>query len=413
MTAIDLKLPKLHSGQERVRNLLARFNTLTCGRRWGKTEFGMHEAADTAINGKSVGWFAPTYKIMDEAFRTLRQRLGPIIDAERSDMTQKRIVLITGGSIEFWSLDNPDAGRSRKYHLAIVDEAGIVRNLGWAWQASIRPTLTDYKGGALFLGTPKGRGEFIRLHGRGDAGDKGWASFRCATVENPYIDPTEVEDARRDLPAAIFAQEYEGIPADDGGNPFGLPAIAECVAPMSNKDPAVWGVDLAKSVDYTVAIGLDDSGSVCRLERWTKRPWSVQRADLITLIGTTPAFIDSTGVGDPVVEDITRDCPKAEGFKFTSQSKQQLMEGLAAAIQTGAIRFPDGAIRSELEVFEYDYRGGRVSYSAPAGYHDDCVCALALAVHGMGEAAKRPGVWIPGGYMSGGTKRPSGWGAVA
>jgi hypothetical protein len=68
-----------------------------------------------------------------------------------------------------------------------------------------------------------------------------------------------------------------------------------------------------------------------------------------------------------------------EGFKFSSSSKQQLMEGLAAAIQQGRIRIPAGPIVAELETFEYEYTRTGARYSAPAGLHDDCVCALALA----------------------------------
>jgi len=68
-----------------------------------------------------------------------------------------------------------------------------------------------------------------------------------------------------------------------------------------------------------------------------------------------------------------------DGLKFTSQSKQQLMEGLATAIQQGIIGFPDGIIVNELEVFEYQFTANGVRYSAPSGFHDDCVMALALA----------------------------------
>jgi hypothetical protein len=71
---------------------------------------------------------------------------------------------------------------------------------------------------------------------------------------------------------------------------------------------------------------------------------------------------------------------RVTGFHFTSQSKQTIMEGLAVAIQQKAIRFPDGVIRQELDNFEYQYHRTGVSYSAPDGFHDDAVCALALAV---------------------------------
>ena len=92
-----------------------------------------------------------------------------------------------------------------------------------------------------------------------------------------------------------------------------------------------------------------------------------------------PIAIDSTGVGDPIGEAIAG-VKIAELVKFTSQSKQQMMEGLAVQIQKRNITFPEGHIKDELENFEYEYTRSGVKYSAPSGLHDDCVCALALAV---------------------------------
>jgi hypothetical protein len=140
-------------------------------------------------------------------------------------------------------------------------------------------------------------------------------------------------------------------------------------------------VDLAKSVDWTVAIALDRYGRVCRFERFQK-PWNATIDAIDALVGRTPALIDSTGVGDPVLEALQRKRADVyEGFKFTGPSKQQLMEGLAVAIQQQQIGFPEGVIVNELEGFEYVYSRTGVKYSAPDGLHDDCVMALGLAWH--------------------------------
>src|SRR5207244_4020624 len=153
--------------------------------------------------------------------------------------------------------EHADAGRGRKYGRVVVDEAGVVRDLETAWQQAIRPTLTDLRGDAWFLGTPKGRRYFWALYQRGQAGDAEWASWRIPSGFNPYLNPEEIEAARLDMPDAAYRQEFEGVPADDSGNPFGLDAIRECVAPPSQAKPVVWGWDLAKSVDWTVGIPLD------------------------------------------------------------------------------------------------------------------------------------------------------------
>jgi hypothetical protein len=109
-------------------------------------------------------------------------------------------------------------------------------------------------------------------------------------MSNPFLDPAEVEAMRASLPKAIADQELEGIPAEDGGNPFGLDAIRACIAPMSTATPEAWGVDLAKSQDWTFSVGLDAEGRVCRLERW-QAPWNVTRERLAKMIQNAPAQI--------------------------------------------------------------------------------------------------------------------------
>ena len=117
-------------------------------------------------------------------------------------------------------------------------------------------------------------------------------------VEAGVIDVEEVEDARRNLPAQVFRELYEAEPSDDGGNPFGLKSISECIGPLSNQPPVVWGIDLAKSTDWTVCIALDKQQRVCGFERWHS-PWGETRTRIRRLVGNTKAYIDFTGVGDP------------------------------------------------------------------------------------------------------------------
>jgi len=181
---------------------------------------------------------------------------------------------------------------------------------------------------------------------------------------------------------------YLAEASDDGGNPFGISHIAACVqTALSKERPVVWGWDFAKKVDYTVGIALDKDGQVCRFERWHMIPWGETINRVVDMTRGTPALADSTGVGDPIVEGIQRmlcgttgDDVSFRGYLFTAGSKQKLMEGLAVAIQTRAVRFPDNRIRQELDEFAYEYRPGGVRYSAPEGMYDDCVMALALAV---------------------------------
>jgi hypothetical protein len=218
-------------------------------------------------------------------------------------------------------------------------------------------------------------------------GDGDWASWRLPTTTNPLIDDEEIEAARKELPESVFKQEFLGIPSDDGGNPFGLDAIERCIGQMSTEDPIAYGVDLAKSVDWTVVIGLDSDGHVSRLERWQSN-WADTTDRVESIVGDCATLVDSTGVGDPIVEDLQRRKPRIEGFKFSSHSKQQILEGLASAFSQQRIRIPEGWLRIECETFEYSYTKTGVRYEAPSGLHDDGVCALALALRCLDTTAR-------------------------
>ena len=261
----------------------------------------------------------------------------------------------------------------------VIDEASFIPNLEDGWLNSIRPTLTDYKGRALFLSTPRGKNYFYQLYNKGKSGETDWTSFKFTTYDNPYIDKGEIDDARKQLPEAVFEQEYMANPMENAANPFGTNFISSCTKEMSKLPPMYFGIDLAKSYDWTVIIGLDLNGQVAYFERFQK-DWKQTKETILTLDRTKPVMIDSTGVGDAITEDLQRHFQTMHGFKYTSQSKQQLMELLASSIHKGEVSFPSGTIKDELDVFEYVYSTNGVKYNAPSGYHDDCVNALALAL---------------------------------
>lgn len=220
---ITVRTPALYPAQEAVIAARGRYNCLRPGRRWGKTELGIYLAIEVMIppsgRGQPVGWFAPEYKYADEAWDRLVWRLGPLIKS--ANKTKGLLTLINGGSCEIWTLENnPDAGRSRKYKLAIVDEAGLVPRLRVVWDAAIRPTLIDLEGSAWLLGTPNPVGpDFDEMWDIADGGkpdSRQWRSFVGRTVDNPHLPNIieEVENARLSgMPEWQYLQEYEGVPA--------------------------------------------------------------------------------------------------------------------------------------------------------------------------------------------------------
>ena len=217
MSVLDVvvELPELHPAQARVKREASRFNVLECGRRFGKTTFGVELTADVALAGLPVGWFAPKYKNLNEQWITAKRLLGPLLESSDRQLMQMR--LVTGGVVDFWSLEDEDAGRGYKYKRIIVDEASLVVGLEYIWEQTLRATLNDYRGDAWFFGTPKGYGYFHKLFVKGQQPAGVWRSWRFTTADNPAISKDEIELARQDLPAAVFAQEYLGIPMDQTG----------------------------------------------------------------------------------------------------------------------------------------------------------------------------------------------------
>lgn len=219
MPTISLTLPRPHSAQRLVLDEAKRFNILACGRRWGKTTLGADRLARPALEGFPVGWFSPTYKMLGEVWRFYRRLLEPVT-ATKSEQDH-RIDLITGGVIEFWSLDRPDVARGRKYQRVVIDEAAMVRGLEAAWLEVIRPTLADLLGDAWFLSTPKGFNFFKTLFDRGqDPRYPDYASWQMPTSTNPFIAAGEIEAMRQELTERAFEQEVVASFMADGAAVF-------------------------------------------------------------------------------------------------------------------------------------------------------------------------------------------------
>jgi phage FluMu gp28-like protein len=365
-----IELPTPHINQRQILDSNKRFIVVMCGRRFGKSELSQILGITEALKGGSVAYVTPTYGLAQVFFERLTKTL-PF----KNNISKLKIYCPNEGSIEFFTGERLDNLRGRKFHLVIIDEAAFISDLEDGWSNSIRPTLTDYEGRAVFLSTPRGKNFFYSLFMK--QGENDWQSFKFSTYDNPHINPREIDDARIQLPEVVFNQEYLADPAENSANPFGNAFIRRCIKPLSAQTIVCYGIDLAKSVDFTVIIGLDKSGNVAYFDRF-QLDWHNTK-ETIKRLPPAPIIVDSTGVGDPILEDLLREGVNIEGLKFTSQSKQQLMEGLASAIQQAKIGFPEGVIVDELDVFEYQFTANGVRYSAPSGFHDDCVVSLALA----------------------------------
>jgi len=265
-----------------------------------------------------------------------------------------------------------------------MDEGGQIKE--GAWNEALRPALMDKKGKAFFTGTPKGRNWYFQLWTRGqDPEDINYKSWAFPSSDNPYIDPEEIKDTYKGMTDLAYRQEIMAEFLDDVGAVFR--GVRKCVG-GSYEEPYpsrhyYMGVDLAKHVDYTVICILDNEGHLCAFDRFSQLDWVFQQKRIVNLAKKYNAtvIIDSTGVGDPIHDQLSRQGLRLQGYKFTNASKKDLIENLSIQIENREISYPnESTLINELMMFGYKTSpSGIITYSAPENYHDDCVIALALA----------------------------------
>lgn len=345
----------------------------------------LHEqAALHGRPGRNYWWVAPIIAQARIAYDRLTRYLPE--GTFTTNKTNKTITLANGAVIWFKSGNDPDSLYGEDVYAAVIDEASRVKEDAWI---AIRSTLTATQGPVRAIGNVKGRKNwFYLLARRAESGEPNMHYAKLTAfdaVKGGVISLEEVEDAKRVLPEQAFNELYLAIPGDDGSNPFGREAIEAAVADLAPTEPVTWGWDLARKRDWTVGIGLDQERRTCRLRRF-QLPWVAQVKTIRKTVGWLPALVDSTGVGDAIVEQLAAEGrDNFRGYVFNYTSRQHLLEHLAYRISAGEVTFPQ-EVADELDEFEYVFTpGGRVKWAVPEGMHDDRAMSLALAVKHHGE----------------------------
>jgi phage FluMu gp28-like protein len=374
-----------------------RFNVAACGRQMGKTTLGIRLAALGVQDGWPCAWMAPTYKYLEDVWRQLRHVLEPVT-IDKSEQ-QHRIATRSGGSVECWSLDDPDAARGRKYRRIVVDEAALVRDLETVWQASLRPTLSVLQGDAWFLSTPKGLDAFHALYQLGqDPLQPEWRSWQMPSSASPFISPDEIAAARAQLPERTFAQEYlaDFVQLEGAGVFRGVRAVSR----LQQRGPErghqyVCGVDWGRTNDFTAISVIDATlGEQVALDRFSDIDFEYQAERLhrwAELYHPVQIVAEANSLGGPLVERLQTGYARLVGkaraalpiyaWTATNASKAAVIQALALAIEQGQVTLLDDQVQqAELLAFESSITlTGMVRYAAPTGQHDDTVIALALA----------------------------------
>lgn len=377
-------------GQARILRELRRYNVMDMGRRFGKTDLCEIVIAKPLLDGFPVGWFAPSYKVLDDAWHEITRIYAPVITS--SNKTEKVIHLITGGRIEFWTTDKEGAGRSRKYKRVVVDEAARVKNLIDVFNYDIRPTLIDLAGDAFFPSTPKGLNDFWRLWEIA-ADDPEWMRWQMPTEENPHIPLSEVDAMRAAMPERVAKQELDAEFLEDGS--FFQNVEDCCVIEKPDSPTAHKGHRIVAGLDWGLSDDFTRLTIYCATCNRTVDWWGANRMDYamqrefikgrLKAWANPPVLPERNSIGVPNIEMLIRDGihvaygpDGAPGFNTTSNTKSELIMNLALGLDRKEPKLPK-EYAGEMRAYEVEVTTANPKFSAPDGQHDDRVISSALA----------------------------------
>ncbi len=388
----------------------ARFKHVSCGRRWGKSALLSTEILRYLVQpGKRVWLVVPVYSQGAEVWDRNPTSVIPVLRDLEHQTGQKLIArcserppvleLVNGSVFEIRTGDREENLRGAGVDLLCIDEAA--QFYGPWYSSALRPTVADRQGRILTAGTPRGRNWWYDEWRKGKDGAADTASWQMPTNSNPLFPPAEWPVMQAAMPRDLFRQECLAEFLENRATCF--PKLEERICPGGATAPErgavyVHGLDLAQTQDWTVLTTLNvATRRVCQITRLQKMPYTEQAALLAPVVKSLypgPCWVDSTGVGVPVVEQLRISGMALHPYAFTADSKSELIRRLQLTIETpGGIAIPeDGAefknLVAELQDFEMVIgANGKPKFNAPDGRHDDCVISLALAVWGMSANA--------------------------
>jgi hypothetical protein len=232
--ATELRIDLLKWQREVVQDK-TRFKVICAGRRVGKTRYSLTELLLKANEPKKIDadtavmFIAPTNKMaMDLAWDQFIYMANPVI--QKVNVNDQEIRLNNGMKIKIRGSDKPDSLRGGKLYHVILDEFQDTKSQ--TWEYAVQPTLTDLRGSATFIGTPKPDAtEFRRIYDLGQTENANWKSWHFTTYDNEMISREEIQMAKDTKSTAAFEQEYMASWDTTGANILRLEWFATAEAP--------------------------------------------------------------------------------------------------------------------------------------------------------------------------------------
>ena len=386
---------------EHVHSRSERFVIGTTCRQVGKTETAAVEIDDGMCQPEGedghlpwVGVLAPTYDKAELSINKYVERLVKTFGPASYRMNQNKHILTIvdpqagtpGARLQWMSCDDPYSVVGFTFTKLIVDEAQNVPDEVWE---KLRPALDVMDAPVRCFGTPDVNATQSWYRGmwlRGQENEGNYHSYGVTCYENPWMTTETILEAREQLSTREFAMLYLGKWVDTEGTVF--TNIDGCVLPTAPPfDQAkryAMSVDLAVYDDFNVVIVQEEATRVVvHMERWHQTEPLATEDRVVSIWerwGKPRVTADETGIGIPMVAGLRRRGLRVLGVSIGANNKMEMVGQLATDIEHRRIMFPDWPILiSELKAFVFKRTPqGRLTASAIAGYHDDCVMSLVL-----------------------------------
>ena len=338
--------------------------------------------APTYSQGKKIIWDA-----MDrDGFKFLDHFPKEII--KKKNDSDLKIELINGSVVQIVGTDNIDSIVGTNPIGCVFTEYALQKKEAWDL---VRPILKENGGWAVFIFTPRGMNHGWKILQIAKENPKEWY-HEVLSIENTKVLTNEdvEQEIREGMPRDLAEQEFYCKFIEGAGAFF--KGVDECI------DKEVFeirldrkyqlGVDLAKVNDYTVITPFNlNTFQVGKQDRFNQIDYNLQKAKIemsYHKYAKGKVWIDSTGVGEPIYDDLKERIKLVEPFHFTENSRKDLLVNLQILLEQRKIKIPnDPILIDELKSFRYELseKGqGKVKICVPDGLHDDCVMSLALAV---------------------------------
>jgi hypothetical protein len=322
--------------------------------------------------------------IDNDGFRML-DHVPRAITSKTND-TELKITLVNGSIIQLFGADSFDKSGVGTNPVGVVfSEYPITRPDIWGY---VRPILAVNGGWAIFNGTPRGQNHAFQMVEMARNNPE-WFVQILTVDDTKVLTQQDIDREKAEgMPQDLIDQEYYCKFIENAANFFKQIDEVCRLAPRESEPQRFYqmGVDLAKYQDFTVISIIDlHTFEQVYMERFNQIDWNIQKAKIEAIyhrFNRPKGFIDATGVGDPIVEDLNKKGIMLEPFKFTEQSRRDLLNNLSIKMeQRDLALLNDEILRKELSYFQYEVSPqGKLKVKVPDSLHDDTVFATALSV---------------------------------